>query len=177
LSKRIRRKYPNAAYVRAIEIHASGYPHIHMVIDKYIPTAWLQLHWRECGGGMVDIREGKRCEVCGKPRPCQHHTRAKRFSHHDAAGYLTEEIEKRAQDPHTLGVDFWCAAIRSISVSRGLKLRADESDWKYYQKAMSWDAIEELMESETFAARMYDRPQPTIATKGRVAFLGAGYSS
>ena len=177
LTKRIRRKFPKSLYVRTVEIHKDGYPHIHLVIDRYIPIAWLQLHWKECGGGMVDIREGKRCEICGKPRPCPHHAKAKRFSHHDAAGYLTEEIEKRAQDPHTLGADYWCAGIRSISVSRGLKLRADESDWAYYSKAMSWDAIEELMELATYSARFNDRPQPTIATKGRVAFIGTGYHS
>jgi hypothetical protein len=176
LTKRIKRKFPNACYVRTVEVHTDNYPHIHMVIDKYIPVAWLQLHWKECGGGMVDIREGKRCDKCGKPRPCEHYARAKRFSHHDAAGYLTEEIEKTTQDPHRLGVDYWCAAIRSISVSRGIKLKPDTSDWKYYQKAMSWDAIEELMEAATFAAKMSDQPAPTLATRGSVAMIGPGYT-
>src|SRR4030042_128148 len=34
--QRIRRVYPNIAFVRAIEIHQSGYPHIHVIVDSYI---------------------------------------------------------------------------------------------------------------------------------------------
>ena len=174
-SKRLRRRWPGVAYVRTIEVHRSGYPHVHMVIDTYIPVSWLQLHWKECGGGMVDIREGKRCDVCHAKPPCPHYKRSRKLNHHDAAGYLTEEIEKHQQDPHRLGLEFWCAALRSINLSRSLKLRSDDTPWRYYQRAMSWDNIEELCESATWSARMNDRPQPTIATRHRVAFLGPGY--
>jgi hypothetical protein len=177
LSKRLRRRFPNVAYVRTVEVHKDGYPHVHMVIDKYIPVAWLQLHWQEVGGGMVDIREGKHCKICNHKPPCAHISAPKRFSHHDAAGYLTEEVEKTAQDPHTLGVDFWCARIRAISTSRSLKIKDDQSDWKYYGKAATWDDIELLNANATFSAMMNDRPQPTIATKGRVAFLGPAYTT
>jgi len=173
-SKRLRRRFPKIAYVRTIEVHKSGYPHIHMVIDAYVPVSWLQLHWKECGGGMVDIRAGKRCDVCKQQPPCEHYKASRRFTHHDAAKYLTEEIEKVQQDPHQLGVDFWCACIRSITTSRTLKLKSDESPWRYEAQAknvMDLEYYYALADSDAYRSGL---TPSNIAKAGNVWFMGKG---
>jgi hypothetical protein len=52
------RKYGTAIqYIRVLEFHQSGMPHLHILINKYIPQAWIQSAWEAVGGGrMVDIR-------------------------------------------------------------------------------------------------------------------------
>ena len=44
-------------YIRILEFQKSGNPHFHILIDRYIPHAWIQASWLAIGGGrMVDIR-------------------------------------------------------------------------------------------------------------------------
>jgi len=174
LSKRLRRAFPHICYVRTIEVHKSGYPHIHMVVDAYVPVSWLQLHWKECGGGMVDIREGKRCDICGQKPPCDHYRTKRRFTHHDAAKYLTEEIEKVEQDPHQLGVNFWCAAIRSITTSRTLTLKAPDSPWRYQAMAKTEADLEYYYAFADPTAYREGLTPRNLAKSGNVWVMGPG---
>jgi hypothetical protein len=54
----LRRKYKIApTYIRILEFQKNGNPHFHILIDRYMPQAWLRASWQAAGGGrMVDIR-------------------------------------------------------------------------------------------------------------------------
>lgn len=44
-----------AIWVR--EAHKDGAPHLHCLVDRFIPQKWVSKTWEECGGGpVVDIR-------------------------------------------------------------------------------------------------------------------------
>lgn len=44
-------------FISVLEYQRSGYPHLHILIDRYIPQAWIKTSWEALGGGsIVDIR-------------------------------------------------------------------------------------------------------------------------
>jgi hypothetical protein len=164
LSLRLKKDFPGIQYCRTIEVHQSGYPHIHMVVDRYIPIGWLQLQWNKVGGGIADIRSGKRKD--GKRKPA---------GYKQAARYLTEEIEKAVQDPHRLGVDFWMARVRSISVSRGLSLTPPQSRWKFVERGLTPEDVSARYYQQTFSAKMNGLPTPNIVDlPNRMALIAVG---
>jgi hypothetical protein len=52
--KRIRRRFPKIRFLRIVELHKSGIPHFHILIDHYISHTWITHTFPECGGGMVN---------------------------------------------------------------------------------------------------------------------------
>jgi hypothetical protein len=129
--KRVKRIYPKVKYARSLELHKSGFPHIHLIVNQYVPQSFLQYHWKETGGGIVDIRatpvcsehNHKNCKVCFPSR--------RKMNYKDAARYLTEEFEKKYQDPYSTGLTFWLAGKRTIQLSKSLKLAKPNSEWRY----------------------------------------------
>jgi hypothetical protein len=58
LGRRERRRAKKAiTFISILEFHKSGYPHLHVLIDRYIPQSWIRSSWNAVGGGqVVDIR-------------------------------------------------------------------------------------------------------------------------
>jgi hypothetical protein len=54
----LKRKYGAApTYIRILEFQKNGTPHLHILIDRFIPQKWVRAAWVAIGGGsMVDIR-------------------------------------------------------------------------------------------------------------------------
>jgi hypothetical protein len=54
----LKRKFGvSITYIRILEFQKSGNPHFHILVDRFIPQAWVQSSWRAVGGGQfVDIR-------------------------------------------------------------------------------------------------------------------------
>jgi hypothetical protein len=54
----LKRKYGvSPQYIRVLEFQQNGTPHFHILVDRYIPYAWIRAAWVAIGGGsMVDIR-------------------------------------------------------------------------------------------------------------------------
>lgn len=141
--QRIRRVYPDVKFIRTIEIHQSGFPHIHMIVSRYIPAGFLSKHWHDVGGGIVDIRVNRTCSSCGKTLPCPDHPAQKKFNYKQAARYLTEELEKKNQDPHNLRHVFWQAQCKSITTSRNLQLKPFTNEWTFSRFATDlYDAMQ-----------------------------------
>lgn len=45
------------SFIRVLEFHKSGVPHLHVLVSHYLPQGWLSMAWQAVGGGrMVDIR-------------------------------------------------------------------------------------------------------------------------
>ena len=122
--QRVRRKYPGISFIRTIEVHQSGFPHIHLVVDSFIPIAFLQKHWHDLGGGWVDITSGNKQSRVKRPANAK-----------QAARYLTEELEKRVQDPHKLGHVFWQANLKSVTTSRNLDIAQSTGEWQFKRNA------------------------------------------
>src|SRR5207248_10971915 len=38
-------------YIRVLEFQKNGNPHFHILIDRFIPQAWIQRTWQAVGGG------------------------------------------------------------------------------------------------------------------------------
>jgi hypothetical protein len=44
-------------YIRILEFQKNGNPHFHILVDRFVPQAWIQSTWQAVGGGrFVDIR-------------------------------------------------------------------------------------------------------------------------
>lgn len=58
LMTRIRRKYPRIMYLKVLEFQKKTQsPHFHLLVNRYIPQAWLAQNAAECGLGRIcDIR-------------------------------------------------------------------------------------------------------------------------
>jgi len=50
----LKRKYgSNIAYISVIEYHKSGIPHLHILVNRYIPQRWISKSWEALGGGRI----------------------------------------------------------------------------------------------------------------------------
>jgi hypothetical protein len=53
-----RRAGKSITYIAVVEMQKSGYAHLHVLVDRYLPQAWIGQAWRSVGGGrIVDIRQ------------------------------------------------------------------------------------------------------------------------
>lgn len=148
LTRALRKMQPSIKYIRSIEVHKSGFIHLHCVFNKFIPIAFISEEWKKVGGGIVDIRANNKCSICHRPPPCEHIKTRKKLGYRAAARYLTEEIEKTQQDPHTLGFVLWKNRVRTIATSRNIKLAAVTKDYQfighYASLTQAYDLYEQL---------------------------------
>jgi hypothetical protein len=174
--QRLRRKYGSFKYARVFEVHQSGFPHVHMIVNSFIPIEFIKQAWQDCGGGHVSIHEQK-CKICGGKLPCIVHGQRKQVSYKQAARYLTEELEKKRQDPHRLGVDYFLSGVKTIMTSRNLKLKKSPfTDWMFYAANQSFEAAmlqyEQLMYEHKYNGGM----RPSIEFGKNRVLIGTGYS-
>jgi hypothetical protein len=174
---RIRRAYPEIKFVRAIEIHQSGFPHIHLIVNKYVPKSFISHAWHECGGGYTDIRVNRKCGICGGKLPCLDHPGNHKFNFKNAARYLTEEIEKKFQDPHKLGTVFWQSGLKPITVSRNMQLKSAKSEWEFKQATKDINDAYFCLDWLKYKAAQGEGPVPTIHAfdNDRAFIVGFGY--
>jgi len=41
------------SFISVMELHKSGYPHLHVLVDQYIRQSWISEKWSRLGGGKV----------------------------------------------------------------------------------------------------------------------------
>ena len=171
LTRALRKMQPNIKYIRSIEVHKSGFIHLHCVFNKFIPIAYISEQWKKVGGGIVDIRATNKCKICHKPAPCEHVSKRKKLGYRAAARYLTEEIEKTQQDPHTLGFTLWKNRVRTIATSRNIKLSPPTHEYEYVGNYASLTQAYELYERLECNAKMKENCEPSLALgKNSVTF-------
>lgn len=52
-----RRFGESVEFIAVVELHRSGRPHLHVLVNRFIPQDWLSRAWESVGGGrVVDIR-------------------------------------------------------------------------------------------------------------------------
>jgi hypothetical protein len=54
----LKRKYGEAPqYIAVLEFQKNGNPHLHILIDRFIDTRWIEAIWQRVGGGQqIDIK-------------------------------------------------------------------------------------------------------------------------
>ena len=54
----LKRKYDESiTFITVLELQKSGYAHLHILVDRYIPQQWIQSSWQKIGGGLfVNIK-------------------------------------------------------------------------------------------------------------------------
>src|SRR6266404_4998604 len=48
-----RKYHASIKYISVLEFHKSGLPHLHILLDRYIPQAWISESWSALGGGSI----------------------------------------------------------------------------------------------------------------------------
>lgn len=77
--KRARRKGVEE-YVWVRELQRDGTPHLHLVVDRYLPVEWVAGAWKACAGEWGDYEAGANVEKVDDAR--------------GLAGYLSEELSE-----------------------------------------------------------------------------------
>jgi len=162
LTRQLRKIRNDLKYIRSIEVHKSGFIHIHCVFNKYIPISFISEKWKDVGGGIVDIRATKKCRYCHKPTPCAHTPERRKLGYRDAGRYLTEEMEKGIQDPHTLGYTLWKNRVRTIATSRNVQLKAQTNVYEFIGNYSSLTQAYHLFEDLEYAAEAKQNCTPSI---------------
>jgi hypothetical protein len=49
----LRRYGASIKYITVLEFHKSGIPHLHVLVDRYIPQEWISQAWSSLGGGKI----------------------------------------------------------------------------------------------------------------------------
>jgi len=52
-----RQRLAFSRYVKIVEAHKSGYPHLHFLIDCFVPVHWLSSVWDSIGAGKIVYME------------------------------------------------------------------------------------------------------------------------
>lgn len=176
LTRALRKMQPNIKYIRSIEVHKSGFIHLHCVFNKFIPISFISEEWKKAGGGIADIRATNKCKICHKPPPCEHVKTRKKLGYRAAARYLTEEIEKTQQDPHTLGFVLWKNRVRTIATSRNIKLSPPTHEYQYIGNYASLTQAYELYEKLECDAEVKNGCKPSLKLgKNSVTFGQGGH--
>ena len=43
----------SVSYIAILELHQSGRPHLHILVNRYIPQSWISETWENLGGGRI----------------------------------------------------------------------------------------------------------------------------
>ena len=117
--KRVKRRYGNFKFIRVLEFQANGYPHLHVIMNLFLPHAYVKRVWTNLGGGkIVDIRAIKNQNIA-------------RY----VGRYLSREKEKHAEHDHK----FWDYSLRRYAFSRNFPLAPWEDRTTIFFSSMCWD--------------------------------------
>lgn len=109
----VKRKFGvSITYIRILEFQKNGNPHFHILVDRFMPQAWIKSTWQAVGGGrFVDIR----------------YVDIHRIARY-VSKYLTKELLLSAPKRS-----------RRVTVSRGIQLlekKKSNSVWQLFKKSI-----------------------------------------
>jgi hypothetical protein len=145
LLKRLKRKCPGIKYFRCVELQNNGMPHIHALINFYLPKWYIQLIWKKITGDSF---------IC-------------RFEHvkSSCAGYILKYFEKSIND-----INY----IRSATGKKTRIFNYSRNLLFIEKKLPEWDLIcvcssvvdaTEVLREELIASRiLYGRTSPLVTT-------------
>jgi len=126
------RKYNEAiSFICVLELHKSGFPHLHTLVDRFIPQKWISQAWESVGGGPIVFIE--RLGNVG-----------------EIGRYLAKYLTKSSGEKRLRG-------LRRLSTSRDIKLRQFKpGELKWHVSPIGMDAIE-IIGGDRIDQKLYDR--------------------
>lgn len=125
-SKRIARKWPQAAFVWRIEAQKRGAPHFHLLVYgvEFIPKAWLSRSWYEIVGSQDEkhLRAGTQVAYCHTIRQVLH--------------YASKYAAKETEDVRTIEGRQWGVKGRANLPIHLVVLSLSLSDWFSIKRTM-----------------------------------------
>ena len=118
-SKSLKRRFPNFAYIKVLEFHASGYPHLHIILNEYIPQRLASALWSSRGGGkIVDIRAIKTTQI---------------------ANYVSSYLSHKDKKHHARDYQFYDNSLRRFSFSRNFPIKPWQKTTVIHSSGIDWD--------------------------------------
>lgn len=105
-----KRKYKvTLSFITVVEFHKSGYAHMHILLDRFIPQRWISSSWQSIGGGKIVF--------------------IKKIDQHRIASYMTKYLTKAMYDP--TAESHIRHLFRRVTTSRDIKLfvRRPGGEW------------------------------------------------
>ncbi len=122
--KRLKRVFPDIAWIKVIEFQQNGYPHFHIILNKYIHHSWIKQTWISLSGGEVfRIEKVKNDSVS-------------RY----VAGYLSHKDHKH----HELDYQFFYYSLRRFAFSRNYHLRPWLKTTVVFTRGIDFDCSGEM---------------------------------
>ena len=126
-SKALKRKYPDLQYIKVVEFHKSGYPHLHIILNRYIPKPLVRNLWVTRGGGeIVDIRQ----------------INGERIANY-VSNYLSHKDKKHHEHDH----QFYNNAMRRFSFSRNFPIRPWKKTTVVFTNGIDWDCSGDMFDN------------------------------
>ncbi|MGA8089472.1 MAG: hypothetical protein WCA10_19520 [Terracidiphilus sp.] len=129
----LRRRYGNVPpYICVLEFTKAGVPHLHILLDRYIPQAWISQTWAGLGGGRIVFI--KQVTIANVTRYL--------------SKYLTKELLLSAPK-----------GARRITTARSIKLFpkfASGIVWELLKSTIWWNLMENKMRDFKFQPTFFD---------------------
>lgn len=142
LRTEIQQRYGRFSYVWVREEQENGYPHLHVLVSRYLPQRWVSAAWNRIGAGsIVDIRQ----------------VNARKAGH-----YIAKYLAKDAMAHLPSGVRRYGS---SSDIDLGVRGESDsDGNWSL----LTWDPIVEAWIGATSGdfRRDPDRPPPPAGSSG-----------
>jgi hypothetical protein len=103
----------SAAFISVLEFQQNGNPHLHVLVDTYLPKDWLLGSWQALGGGYTDVRF---------------------VDLHRVALYLSKYMTKEWLEEFPEGCRRITASHGLVFFSRG----TGQASWRLYRQPLSW---------------------------------------
>ena len=103
----------SAVFISVLEFQKNGNPHLHVLVDSYLPHEWLLKSWQALGGGYTDIRF---------------------VDLHRVAAYLSKYLTKQWLEDFPVDC-------RRVTASRGLvffERTTAKGDWVLFRRELEW---------------------------------------
>jgi hypothetical protein len=124
--KRLRRKYPGIIYFKALEFRADHRPHLHILLNRFIPHKWISATWSELFAAPVVW-----IEKVGKAK---------------VARYVTKYATKWTTEGTDSAINYYLFKLRRFSFSRNF----------YALIPKKWKRVYHLGQSHARALLMYE---------------------
>jgi len=123
-AKRLKRAFPDIAWIKVVEFQLNGYPHFHVIMNQYIHKPFLRSAWMSCGGG----------EILSVAK-----IKTRNISRY-VSGYLSHKNNKH----HERDYQFFYYALRRFAFNRNFQLRPWKRTTVIFTRGIDFDCIDDL---------------------------------
>ena len=125
--KKLKRAFPDIAWIKVLEFQANGYPHYHIIVNKFISKSFLSWAWMSVGGGAIlKIQKVKTKHI---------------------SNYVSNYLSNKNKKHHERDYQFFYYALRRFAFSRNFHLRPWERTTVIFTRGIDFDCINDLWDN------------------------------